>query len=388
MLLALRSYFPGYSGAALRFKRYAAGLRAQGISMSVFAATTPAHKLRADEDTSDWIDVPVGRSVPPREVDGVSVHRVRLHDRRLRTPMYGAALARFCLRTRPDVVQVGSAELAFSPWLSVVRAAGIPVVVGYTLLNEPSPRPLWRRVQPLVWRAPFELATAVVVNSSAMADSLREIGVRTPIHAIPNGIDTDRFRPAAEGEKAALRRTLGLPVEGRIVVSCGAIVPRKGHALMLDAWRALAASRPDAHLVLVGPARNDGYLAGLRERDDPRVHFTGLVWNVEEYLRAADAFWFASRVEGLPNAVIEAMATGLPVVSGRFLGVSPELGRGGEEWVLVERDRDALGAAMGDLLDDEGQRSRIGAAARTWAVERLGLGTAVQGYADMYRGLV
>lgn len=385
MLLALRSYFPGYSGAALRFKRYAPGLRAHGVEMSVFCATTPDSKRLPDEDVSAWIDAPVGRVLPPIDVDGVPVHRVRLPGYRARTPLYGAALLRFCLRHRPDVVQVGSAELALTPWVTAVRAAGIPVVVGYTLLKVPSPGGLRRRIQPLLWRTPFELATATVVNSTAMADSLRAIGVRGPVHAIPNGVDTERFRPAAfEAEKLELRRALGLPEEVPLIVTCGALVPRKGHDLLLRALQAV----PDAHLVLVGPQRNDTWRATLDALAGPRVHFVGLAWNVEEYLRAGDAFWFASAVEGLPNAVIEAMASGLPVVSGEFLGVSPELGPPGGHWLLVEREPQALAAAMAGLLGDPERRARMGAAGRAWAVEQLALEAAVRGYAEMYRGLV
>ncbi len=389
MLLVLRSYFPGYSGAALRFKRYAPGLRARGVEMSVFCATTPDSKRLPEEDVSDWIDVPVGRMVPPRDVDGVQVHRVRLPGYRARTPLFGAALVRFCLRTRPDVVQVGTAELALSPWLAAVRAAGIPVVVGYTLLNVPSTQPLRRRLQRLGWRAPFELASAVVVNSSAMAASLEEIGVSRRIHTIPNGVDTERFRPPTDpAEKRALRASLDLPPDARILMSCGAMVRRKGLHLMLEAFQEVSRDRPDTWLLLVGPDRDPRYRAQLDALATPRVRFVGLVWNIEEYLRAVDAFWFASAVEGLPNAVIEAMASGLPVVSGRFLGVSPELGPPGAHWLIVDRDTESLARAMAALLDDPKRMAQLGEAARLWTTQHLGLDTATQGYAEMYEALI
>jgi glycosyltransferase involved in cell wall biosynthesis len=115
------------------------------------------------------------------------------------------------------------------------------------------------------------------------------------------------------------------------------------------------------------------------------VHFTGRVNNVADYLRAADLFVFPSVREGLPNVVLEAMATAVPVIMLPFAGRAQELGRPGEEYVLVERDAAALARAIGDLLAQPGARRRLGAAGQRWVQEEMALDDTLDKLNAIYR---
>jgi glycosyltransferase involved in cell wall biosynthesis len=136
--------------------------------------------------------------------------------------------------------------------------------------------------------------------------------------------------------------------------------------------------------LIVGPERKAGaneeaeFVRGVREtltsgRGRDRVTFVGRVQDVEEYMRAADVFVLPTHREGMPNVVLEAFASGLPSVLTPFRGLPEELGRPGQEYVLVEHDVSLLGQAIVDLLSDASRREQVGQAAFRWAREQLDL---------------
>jgi glycosyltransferase involved in cell wall biosynthesis len=175
-------------------------------------------------------------------------------------------------------------------------------------------------------------------------------------------------------------------------------MPRKGQDLLLESWRELAMGFPGAHLVLVGPRAdlNDPKLSEFRERvaslatdsgAADRIHFVGMTEDVEEYLRAADVFVLASSREGFPNSVLEAMATGLPVVVTPFIGRSPSMGRGEEHFLLCDRNPDALAACLARLLGDGELRARLGASALRLVREHFDVEKSLDRYVALYREL-
>ncbi len=157
--------------------------------------------------------------------------------------------------------------------------------------------------------------------SRALADRFAEVaGIGADrVEVARNGVDTQRFRP---GDKAAARRSLGLPQGARIVLGVGRLVQSKGFATAVDALPHLPA---DVQLALVGegPQR-----AELEARSGGRVRFLGALPPdmVALACRASDVFVLPSEREGWPNVVTEALASGLPVVATRVGGVPEILG--------------------------------------------------------------
>ena len=109
--------------------------------------------------------------------------------------------------------------------------------------------------------------------------------------------------------------------------------------------------------------------------------------DVEEHLRAADAFVLASEREGTPNSVLEAMATGLPSVLTRFIGFSERIGRPDEHYLLAQRDAQSLADAVGALLEKPDLRKRLGESARRWVADTLDSERSLDRYAALYREL-
>lgn len=160
--------------------------------------------------------------------------------------------------------------------------------------------------------AALKRKTVAVCVSRAVETNLRDLGVRATT-VIRNGVDVSAFRPADASEKTRLRDQVGLPRDGVIWVAAGALVARKNPRFILDAFNSLPGGPGGRHLVLLG----DGDLRDdLRRRSSgaPNVHMLGSVSSVADYLRASDIFVSASIGEGLPNAVLEALACGLPAL--------------------------------------------------------------------------
>lgn len=232
-----------------------------------------------------------------------------------------------------------------------------------------------------------------------MAESLKARGIRNRIEVIPHGVDLRRFRPvSSEAEKRGERGRLGLSEQDEVLLFVGPLSRRKGADVLLDAWNRVAAVRPRARLVLVGPTMEapagDGAtlesevrrrLAAASAGD--RVTWVGRAEHVEQFLRAADLLVFPSRREGMPNVVCEAFSCGLATVLSPFLGLPAEFGNPGREYLLATHAPESVAAAALELLADPDRRRVMGAAARAWAERTLDVEESLDRYSGLCREL-
>lgn len=400
LCLASPTFFPTHGGAQLRFLRYLPGLRARGIHIEVFTGTPSSRRLEPGDRDSDWYSLTVGDWLPAQTLHGSPVHRIRLPEQAdwYRSLIYHRGLWRACRHQRPQILQlIPPLDGGAIPWLLALRQRGIRLVYAHTLPHRVATRPLKRHWQRRIRQGIYQCMDHVISNSPGGGEELRALGVKTPCTVIPNGVDLGRFRPPREQERARLRRELGLPPGQTLVVSIGAVSARKGSDLMVTAWQRLAAEHPGGCLAIIGPRRepNGGDRlfqarldALLADGDAGRIRFLGERRDVERYLRAADAFVFASRKEGMPNAVLEAMASGLPVVTTPFQGLSENFGTPGREFLLVDRDVEALAGGLRHCLASPALAQRLGQAARDWVARHLDLEICLDRYATLYRGLL
>jgi phosphatidylinositol alpha-1,6-mannosyltransferase len=263
-------------------------------------------------------------------------------------------------------------------WL-LERLTGVPYGPSfYGELFRPERRFWMRRLAPRVFdRASFFLANSDHVGERAR-DYAARIGARPPgtrLRVIRSGADAERFHPRRA--RAAARATFGLE-GGPLILTVGRLIPQKGVDDALRAFALLAGEHPDARYAIAGSGPLEAELRELADRlgIGARVRFLGLVpyERMPELHAAADVHLLASRPiplwnENFPNACLEAMASGVPVVAGAVGGV-PEMVADGESGLLVDpRDPLAIAAALRRLLDDPPLRAAMGTAARA-RVER------------------
>ena len=242
-------------------------------------------------------------------------------------------------------------------WLLKI-ALGIPYIVSLRGGDVPGFRPydFWlyhKLAMPflhVIWRN----ASTVVANSSGLHDLAAAFDPTINIPIVPNGVDAERF--------SMIRHNWSPPR----ILSVGRVVYQKGYDLALLALAELKDLDWEWRIAGDGPQLSS--LQALIERHDlqRRVHFLG--WQTAEQLKKqyaeANLLLFPSRHEGMPNAVLEAMASGLPVVATRIAG-NEELVVNGETGVLVPvEDAAALREALIPFIRDAGMREKMGSAAR------------------------
>lgn len=269
-------------------------------------------------------------------------------------------VARFLKAWKADLVHCHLPVAGVAGRLAGTLAA-VPVV--YTEHNE------MNRYHPLTrWAnlATWGLQERVIAVSSEVQEAARRYaGDRTPIQVVLNGVDTEAFRPgAADGH--ALRAEWNVPEEAPLIGTVAVFREQKQLHHWLEAAVRLYAAHPETQFLMVGEGPLRAQLEARRGALGLQgvVQFAGFQEHVKPFLEAMDVYMMSSGWEGLPIALLEAMAMGLPVVSTAVGGI-PGVVEPTESGFLVEAgDVGALAEAAGTLVTDTSLRWSMGRAAR------------------------
>lgn len=260
-------------------------------------------------------------------------------------------------RFGPDVVHAHE-PLTPSTSMLAVRAATAPVVATFHAYLDRSR--LMEIASPALRTVLRRVDAAVAVSEAAAAFLQRSLDLE--VEVIPNGLDVDRF--AHPGAAPA-----GMP-PGPVLLWVSRLDPQKGFRVLLRAFARLAREHPNLSLVVAGDGRDRDALGLLSEAERARVVMLGAVphGDLPPYYGAADVFVApATGQESFGYVLVEAMASGLPVVASDIAGYR-EVVRGGVEGLLVPpNDPDALASAVGDVLSDPALAARLAEAGRVRA---------------------
>lgn len=382
-------YSPVLAGAAERFRRYAPGLHERGVVTQVITSRSDP-RLPVQERIDDCVDVirmEAGPNASERDqrLFQAAVEHLRAAGKGGAQVVQTIKMDRRLFRSLWSIKKQRRALVYVSTMVE-------PETWGRTAFHR------WVNLQMQVWSQ--RLFDAVVVGSPVMAAAQRRMGVsQRRLHIISHGVDTRRFQPEAR-PRPELAATL--PPGAKICLYVGHLIPRKGVSILLQAWPALAEKHPDAWLVLVGAVHRPT-ISSEQERQEieayqntlfkelqslPRVVHIPEQSDIQRWYQMADVFVFPSSQEGFPNALLEAMSTGLPCLTRRFMGF-PE-GQLGEKLGVIQVVDDAAAAwstAMSSLLSDAALRSKMGAAAREIVVRDHALDNTLDTYARLYRSL-
>lgn len=238
--------------------------------------------------------------------------------------------------------------LTKTPYLVSLRGGDVPGFRPYDFA-------LYHRIIGPILHRIWRRAGAVVANSQGLADMGRAFDRRVQINVIPNGVDITRYRMPEDRNWAPPK-----------MLWAGRLVYQKGLDVLVEALGELKSLPWELTLIGDGPYRTALEQQALQKGIADRIVFTG--WldreEMDRFYQQANLFVFPSRHEGMPNAVLEAMACGLPVIASRIAG-SEELVIPGETGLLVPpQDTGALRGALQILLTAPENRKQMGAAAR------------------------
>lgn len=370
-------FYPSIGGAQRVVLETGRMLRARGVD--VFVVTRHHRGLARYEEVQGLPTYRVGRGDAGKALAALSF-------------ILEAALLLWRLRARYEVLHCHQMISPMTVGLLARLLARRPLVVMPHRSGPIGDVGVLTRTRPLTGRprllAARRWVDAFVCISPAIAEELRAIGVPAArLWPIANGVDLDRLRPVDAARRAALRGELGLPA-GPLAVYAGRLVPEKGLDVLLAAWPAVLRELPTAHLALVGEGEQRAALeaqaAGLGLGG--QVSFTGGRDDVAPMLQAADLFVLPSYAEGLPVALLEAMACGLPAVATAVDGTVEVLEDGVTGWLVPPGDAAALARGLAAGLGSADAPAR-GERGRAQVARRYSLEQVVARYLDLYRAV-
>lgn len=278
----------------------------------------------------------------------------------------------------------------------VAEKCGLPAVVKVAgHVSDLGARQGWRRLlgQTVRRRQVLNRISGVVAISDDIAQELLSYGLaESKIARIPNGVNCDRFSPRKDSARGdSLRERLNLPA-GPLVAFCGGINKRKQPHLMLEAQRQLRKRGVECHMVFAGPFDDPEYLAYLRELASANglercITFLGVIRNPLELLQVADIFCLPSRLEGMPNALLEAMACGLPCVSTNISGVR-DIILDNFNGKLVAQCPSEIALALEMYLNSEPLRLEHGTNARSRMLQNFSAEAVLEAHESLFRRIM
>ena len=355
----------GYELATLALAR---GLREHGISVLVVTVT-------------------MGGLNPAGAADLVRIQVRGQHTLLSAFPRLLAVLARE--RSRYSIIHCSTFDYFSGLAVLVGRLLRRPIVVRVATENDVREFAQgWHWKYRLFFRL-LRSATSVIAPSAAIKNELLRAGFSGDrVICIANAVDVNRFKPATPEEKAQAKIALGLPKETTVIGTVARLVQRKGIDVLLRAFGMLRPSHR-AHLVIIGDGPFGEELRALA-RDlgiNDSVSWLGFQADPVRGLQTMDVFAFPSRLEGVPNAVLEAMAMGLPIVGTTIGGVVDLIEEGKTGLLIKPEDPEALAAALDRLLTNASLRADLGRQARNRAAESFSLSGNISRLMDLYLDL-
>jgi len=346
----------GWGGQEIRILEESAGMIARGHQVAVLCPPEARIRGEAVRRGIPVVDLPVGR----KRVAGM------------------LALRRWLKANPCDIINTHSST---DSWLAALACRTLrhpPALVRTRHISAPVPRNAASR-----WLYNGAVRHVVTTGEALRRQLMVETGVPAErVTSVPTGIDPARFVP---GDRSAARAALGLPADPLLIGIVATLRSWKGHLYLLDAFAAL--ERPDALLLIVGegPMRNviEPRIAELGLGG--RVRLVGQQDRPEDWLRALDIFCLPSYAnEGVPQAILQAMLTALPIVTTPVGAITEAVADGETALVVPPKDAAALAGALARLAGDRALAARLGAAARQSAMRRYALAAMIERMENIY----
>jgi glycosyltransferase involved in cell wall biosynthesis len=286
------------------------------------------------------------------------------------------------------------------PIAALARAFHKPLILSLHTAGQDEPAAVRQRGRIAFWA--FTSADLVLSVSPFLTARYREAGLPSNrLRPAPNGVDTDRFRPADAAERAKLRQSFGWPEADPVVLFVGFFSRDKRPDLVFRAWRQLITEQGmPVTLVYVGATATpyyeiDGSLARRIQADaaatgkGDRVRFVEPTNQIEKYLQAADVFVLPSAREAHPLALLEAMSCAMPCIASHLPDATDVMIEDGVNGRLFPVDDEArLVSLLSGLLSDRAKATLMGARARETIVQRYDIHQTAESWRAAYAEVV
>jgi glycosyltransferase involved in cell wall biosynthesis len=412
-------YPPNFSGAGIQAHRENRLWVQQGLAVTVLAAgVSTAHSQRGKTVDLEGVRI---RYVPVIPFPTSSSHsRFRRLQKILFSISSNLSFLSFALMCSwillnagqsNDIVRFeGPGKFTILP-VTMARLKGLHPIIRMSLLGSDDPYSICEEAKhghflQYLSLVAFHLAEGSVAICSAMLASCQKAGIATKkVTYIPYGIDIDVYQPVVGGAgNAKICQDLGLDIYKRYILFVGSAIERKGIDVLIDAFIQLHQKMERVELLIVGPDRFDRgafYDAFAHQKMvdackeklaaahcSEFVHWTGEVENVQEYMQAADLFCLPTRQEGFGLVIIEAMASGLPVVVAQLEGVTTDIINSPQTGVIIPGyDYRNYADAMIDILNNPQKAKQMGLAARARSVTFFSLKHSLRQWEALFQKL-
>ena len=383
VLMVTGAYAPETSGASLQCRNLIRALRDRADFTVLTTSTDPA---------LPWNSI----------VDDTQVRRVTVDPNSHSSKAF--AIERMAssfleLASGIDIVHLHGVSQKSMLVVALAKLLGKTIVIKLTSFGHDDPASI-RAKGALTWAA-YRQADRFIGVTPRFAEGFDATGLEESRFVfIPNGVDLDRFKPSSVGVRAEFQNQLRIPTGDPVILFVGSFSPEKNPDVLFEAWLSLFERGVRSTLVLVGATQGPYYEidAGIADRIKSKVAKRGVgesvvfveaADNIEHYFRAADVFALPTAREGLPNVLLEAMASGVPPVITRLEGVTDWIVTPGVtgELVAVVDSKDFADAIEGLLASPE-RREAMGAAARAHVAAHFSLGATAQQTLDLYQELL
>jgi len=335
----------GWGGQEIRILEEARGLISRGHEVSILCAPTARILEEAPRFGVPITALPIGR----KRLPGLF------------------ALRRWLTQHRPNVVNTHSSTDSWLTGLACATLANPPAIVRTRHISAPIAVNAGSR-----WLYGRSAQHVVTTGEALRRTLINELGL-SPDRAtsVPTGIDTVRFSP---GDKSEVRKTLGLDPDCHYLGIVATLRSWKGHSYLLEAFAKL--NVPGWKLLIIGEGPQSENIqtkiAALKLQDS--VLLVGQKTNPETWMRALDIFCLPSYAnEGVPQSIMQAMLTGLPIVTTPVGAILEAVENQQTALVVAPRDADALADAIGLLIADPTLAAKLGQQARLQAESRFSL---------------
>lgn len=298
----------------------------------------------------------------------------------------------FCLKKIPTVLHCHSISPLTEQILRLNRYLKIPALL--KIATEGDIEHLQHTIQSdkkngSFRRKNYEHVNFIHLNANIKLELLNFDINAKKIFSIPNGVDTTRFSPVSENDKKKIKTELGFSENRHLITFIGRLEERKRVIDLIDAWSKIEKHYPDHDLLIVGDGEEKESCQKLcyRLNIQNRVIFQRATNSVESFLRISSLFVLPSRLEGLPNIMLEAMATAVPILASDISGINEAIEHQKTGFLTPMQNVAALVESLHYVLQSPHLSKQWGHAARQKVLRNYCFNTIVPQFFELYTKL-